>query len=828
MAPPPLHATYRLQLTRAFGFAAAAEQVPYLRQLGISHLYLSPITMARPGSSHGYDVVDHNRLNPELGGDADFDRLITALHAADLGLIIDFVPNHMAASPHNPWWMDMLRHGQASRQAAHFDIDWRQQDGYRFPVINLPVLGSELDEALQRHEIVAAPDSLRYFDQEFPLSEAGRDIIARHGLDAVNGDTQLLAQLLHYQHYRLMFWRRAAAEINYRRFFDINELIGVRVDDPEVFEDMHRLLFSLAADGKIQGVRLDHIDGLRDPHGYCRRLQAALQTRMAGEPYVIVEKILEADEPLPAFPGVQGATGYEALNLLTDLFVDHEGWKTLRRLGRDKLGMRHSVLDAKKLVIDELFPGEFRQLVARLRAIAKAGSVTMEDGDLAGALKTFIIHLPVYRTYIVDSGISETDRKRILQTAKAAVESEPAFDTALNVLTGILLQPQGNGDETADFIARLQQFTGPVMAKAMEDTYFYRDVSFLALNEVGGDPRRDALSASDFHRRMAERQTRLPLALTATATHDTKRGEDARLRIAALAELADDWSAFVLKWIGPKKTGGTPAREHDYAFYQSLLGAWPGIPLDDAFLRRAEAYAVKAMRESKIRTSWLESNTRYEEAVLQAFRARLSDPDFVNDLGELAERAALIGCLYSLAQITLKTLGPGVPDYYQGTELWDLSFVDPDNRRPVDWNRRHALLRETAEPAWPALLSSWRDGRVKMALAQHLLHLRDDQHDLLSQGVYLGLPTETGERPNEILAFERRLGGQSLIVSACTRAARLTRNGWEKPDFSALGGSLTLPDGRYTDYLHAGRQWQGQVPMRDLLEDFPVSVLIRQ
>jgi len=822
-------ATYRLQLTGAFGFAAAAGRVPYLQQLGISHLYVSPISMARAGSMHGYDVVDHTRLNPELGGEGGFEILSAALRSAGMGLIVDFVPNHMAASPQNPWWMDMLRHGRGAAGAAFFDIDWRREEGYQYPVINLPILGSELEEALQKGEITADAAGLHYFDQVFPLSHDGQLFVAAQGMDGAKAGPALLRELLRRQHYRLMHWRQAAAEINYRRFFDINELVGLRIEEEAVFDAVHGLLLDLVEQGKVRGVRLDHIDGLSDPHAYCGRLYQALKSRGAGEPYVIVEKILEADEGLPDFPGVQGTTGYEVLNFYTDRFIDPGQLRKLRHFSGTTLGIRPALAETKALVIDHLFSGEFRQLGDRLCAAlrCKAEDAGLRD-ELHRALKAFVIHLPVYRTYLTPRGFSEADRQRIDRAIRAASAAEPALAAALALLHGAILGQEGERALAMAFTARLQQFTGPIMAKAMEDTFFYRDTGLLALNEVGGDPRRDPMPASEFHRRMIERQKSHPFALSATATHDTKRGEDARLRIASLADLADDWLPVAKAWMAesPGRAALEPA--HDYTFLQSLLGAWPLEGVSDEFLRRLEGYAVKAMRESKLRTSWLDPDIDYESAALSHLRGRLAEREFVQAFGNLAGRAALLGALYGLGQQVLKMLSPGVPDIYQGTEFWDLSFVDPDNRRAVDWAAREKLVPDMAEPRWGKLLATWQDGRIKLALLHSVLRLRAEEPDLLGRGEYAALAGGPPEGA-AYLAFERRLGRRSLVVVICTRLGAITDQGRALPDYSRLQGALDLPEGSYQDYLQPSRpSLGGSIPLAALFPPLPVAVLLRR
>jgi len=842
-------ATYRLQLTAEFDFDAAAALVPYLKALGVSHVYASPITTARPGSTHGYDVADHNSLNPELGGDDGFARLSAALRRHDLGLIVDFVPNHMAASPLNPWWADVLHHGCRSPYASYFDIDWRRPLGFRHPAVSLPILGKPYGDVLRDGELRLESDgeqwAIAYFENRFPVSAAGQDFIRRHGAAEIENDPGAMHRLLRLQHYRLIWWRNAAFEINYRRFFDINELAGLRIERPEVFADAHRLMADLVAQGAVQGLRLDHIDGLRDPAAYCTRLAELLGAATRSPIYVVAEKILDAEENLPDFPGVAGTTGYEWATLLARCFVNDTGLRILTRFwrevapGDDPTALRRA---AKIQVLEELFPGELNGLTRKLHRLAQSHWLSSDVAAdvLRRALIAFVTALPVYRTYVTDGMASAADVERIETAIEQARGIEPAihhavFDFLCDALTARLVAHQGySARRINDFVARFQQFSGPIMAKAVEDTLFYRDVRLLALNEVGGDPSATGLEPGEFHRRMAERQAQSGGGLTATATHDTKRGEDARLRIAALTEMSENWMASVRRWLAahdPDRDAAAPTRTHEYLLYQSLIGAWEIGGISPDLVARLQAYAVKAARESKTVTSWIHPDEAYEER-LRSFVAGLLDlktsATFIAEFEPLARRAALLGALYSLGQLTLKATMPGVPDFYQGTEFWDLSLVDPDNRRPVNFAARAEVLAElNGRPDWTRLCRTWQNGAVKLALTRTLLSARSAHATIFDTGNYVESPVRD-ESSGGVIAFSRTGRAGTIVVAVCTRLAAFTRGGREWPDFAKIGGFLRLPSGQSFDNIlddTRAHVHQGDVVLKDLFGPLPVAIL---
>ena len=905
-------ATYRLQLTAGFNFGKAAEIVPYLKALGISHLYASPFMKARKGSSHGYDVVDHTRLNPELGGEAGFSRLTEALRAHDLGLILDFVPNHVAVHfADNPWWLDMLEWGPPSPHASAFDIDWDQLAYRKRGGVLLPILGSSYGAALEAGEIELRYDasegslSCWYFDHRLPIAperygevlrmvvkeagaeegETGQRILAlashyrglRHpnrreaprfkqelkgiagaadiierGLSAYRAgagrDAQTLAlhHLLERQHYKLGHWRLASSDINYRRFFDVNTLAGLRVEEAAVFDAAHRLVRRLIAEGRLQGLRLDHIDGLRDPAQYFQRLRRLIREAQGSKPrpfYLVIEKILGEDEALPAFTGVHGTTGYEWMNAISRLLVDAKGLDQLdevwRQVSNQSPKLTPVLKTAKRRVLETLLTSEFTVLVRLLARIANGHYSTRDfsEDSLRQALELYVLHFPVYRTYLTASGPSANDRALIETTiARARAEwyaaDDGIFDFLHDALTLDLLKP-GRPPHSAPrvrrFALKLQQFTGPLMAKSLEDTAFYRYHRLLAFNEVGGDPAANALSIPDFHQMMRTRAREWPHGMTATATHDTKRGEDARARLMALSEIPGEWTGAVARWkvlnaphlaVNGDLRAPSPATE--YMLYQALLGAWPMEGPDAGFTERIQAYALKAVREGKEQTSWLNPHEAYE-AGLATFIERILDParsgEFIESVSAMASRVALLGALNSLSQLTLKATLPGVPDFYQGTEFWDLSLVDPDNRRPVDFAARAAALSTLGTPDWGALAQDWRDGRIKLAWTAHLLKLRAELAEAFTDGDYQPLDV-SGRHRDRVIAFARRKSGDAAIIVTLRHFAAFSDGGRIWPGGDAFDATLDL-----SGYTIDGIETNARLPLSSLLSQIPAVVL---
>ena len=900
-------ATYRIQFTKDFTFDDATALVPYLRDLGISHLYASPFLKARPGSTHGYDIVDHDRLNPELGGDEAFTRLSDALRQCKVDLILDFVPNHMGIGlSDNAWWLDVLEWGQRSPYAAAFDIDWEALPFRRLPGVLLPILGQPYGDVLQSGEIELKYESQTgsfaawYFEHKLPINPqryseiiraivtaaqaesepAGQELAAlahayrnpatpsyrdaaalkqrlmeidggasviERGFVAYNGKNEAsrtsLHRLLERQNYRDASWRVAFASINYRRFFDVNDLAGLRVEHPTVFRGSHTLVERLIKEDRLQGLRLDHIDGLRDPVQYAKRLKQLVQKargKTKGMPpfYTLVEKILADGEDMPRFAGVCGTTGYEWLNVISHVLIDGKGLEPLEKTWRNFTGERTpfpEMLDAaKRRVVDTMLASEFTVLSAALARIA-AGHFSTRDFTLARlreALELYVLAFPVYRTYVTAGGASDMDRATIDTVIAEARErwtgSDPEiFDFLRDTITLDLAGRDGySAVRVRNFALKLQQFTGPLMAKAMEDTSFYRDHRLLALNEVGGHPDAHALEPGDFHELQRKRAASWPEGMTATSTHDTKRGEDARARILALSEMPADWEAAVAEWHGQNAAlfqdidgKRRPSKAHEYMFYQTLIGVWPGATSEE-LVTRVQGYALKAAREGKQETSWTNPDEEYEKA-LNDYVARLLDPAgsvaFLASFDRFAARTSMIGALNSLSQLTLKALGPGVPDFYQGTEFWDLSLVDPDNRRPVDFAaRKQALALDDYD--WADRAAHWQDGRIKMSLTRRLLSVRRAFADLFARGDYEPV-TVGGPQAAHVIAFSRRWKGQQVIVAVGRHFAELTDGG--RSWLSGIDAQLDLPaGGEYIDLLGNGAK-----DGLGLCRHVPVSVL---
>ena len=852
--PPPApaatapRATYRLQLHKGFTFRDAKSVLPYLLALGISHVYASPILEAQAGSTHGYDTVSFERLNPELGGEEAFQDFAQTLRTLGLKLLVDFVPNHMGVGgAQNEWWLDVLEWGPASPYARAFDIDWTP---LTLPELKgkllAPLLGDEIETVLARGELALRFDpgrgsfDLWYHGNRFPIRIADYPRILAAGpgptpaigpglrlddRDEAPGMKRRLAELaatqsaaaapldeaarrfvqqpgalaglLDRQFYRLASWRRAGEGLNYRRFFDINQLAAIRVEDPKVFALCHALIGRLIAAGHVHGLRLDHVDGLADPAAYCRDLRRFVERQRGRTPApfpIVVEKILAANETLrPDWP-VEGTTGYEFTNLVNALFVDPSGAKPLDDLYARFIGRRANfdavLLAAKRQVIDTLFGGELKALTARLARLAETvpGVKHASPEPLSSVLREVAAAFPVYRTYVSERGTSPEDRRIIAGAIAAARRRRRGVAAAtFAVVQKALLAKLAPRAEALRFAARFQQFTAPVMAKSLEDTAFYRYVRLLSLNEVGGDPRVFGLPAAAFHRRIAARE-HWPQSLLATATHDTKRGEDARARVDVLSEIPDVWARHVMRWRRLNRmlrVGGVPSPNDEYLIYQTMVGAWPYV-LTDENLRelnaRLKAYIVKAVREAKRETSWHTPNAAYE-AGCQSFIERLllsaeAEP-FRQDFVSFHALVARFGALNSLSQTVLKLTLPGVPDMYQGCELWDLSLVDPDNRRPVDFTRRRKALHDLTAASRGAgpeivheLAATWRSGILKLHVTAVLLAARRRVPKLFADGSYEPLPVR-GPAARHVVAFARRTASDTMIVAVGRLFARL-------------------------------------------------------
>ncbi|MEQ9609843.1 MAG: malto-oligosyltrehalose synthase, partial [Kiloniellaceae bacterium] len=829
-------ATYRLQFRNGMDFDRAASLAPYLARLGVSHLYASPLFAAAEGSTHGYDGVDVTVMEPALGGDAGFERLCAALREAGLSLLLDFVPNHMAAVESNAWWWSVLEWGEASAHARVFDIDWSASK------LMLPVLGAGYGEALESGVFGLGFDAgkgrlgFRFYDRTVPLTppsyarvlspsadpvlrklgqrfaettpESGpalqRDLAeaARapavsaaiaDALSAAQSDTAALHEIHEAQVWRLAHWRLAREALTHRRFFEIAELVGLRVEDPAVFAQVHERLFQLIRDGQVAGVRLDHVDGLSDPKGYFERFQETVGCD--GDCYLLVEKILEPGEPLRPDWAVAGTTGYEFIAALADVFADSAGCVSMTAAYDSFVGRASDyageAAQAKREILGFNLAGELADLTAMARDLAAQSIATRDLGEdaLKRSITEIIVHLPVYRSYIVRQGPDALDRRYLQQAVDGARTSEQTGEPEAVAFVAGLLLPESADDEerpsAEKFVARFQQTTGPVMAKAIEDTLFYRYNRLVALNEVGGAADHFGAPLADFHAAMTERQASQPAGLSATATHDTKRGEDARARLYALSEMPGRWRQATARWSAMNARhriavpeGDAPEPEIEWLFYQALAGAWPAAlvrePLSsEAAVRelsdlreRFLAYMEKACREAKSRTTWTNTNKEYEEAVAGFVSALLtveSGGEFLTDFAKTCTPLWLAGAVNSLSQLALKLTAPGIPDIYQGCELWDFSLTDPDNRRPVDFHLRESLLDEGAAGDTARLMEDWLSGAPKMALLAAGLRARRQHPQLFAEGRYEPLEVK-GARAENLVAFQRRAGDKRLVV----------------------------------------------------------------
>jgi (1->4)-alpha-D-glucan 1-alpha-D-glucosylmutase len=976
-------ATYRLQLNHAFTFRHAERLVPYLRALGISDLYASPYLRARAGSMHGYDILDHAALNPEIGTEEEHARMCAAVREAGMGHLLDVVPNHMGITGGgNRWWNDVLENGLSSPYAVFFDIDWRPMKPELAGKVLLPVLGDTYGRVLERGELQLAYDDdgfgVRYFEHRFPCSPRSVAIVIRRSVEELRADPEdparmelesvadaldalpersrhdpdsvarrrrewtvarrrlrtlhsasaevrdalatataalngtpgdarsfdALHALLEEQSYRLSYWRVAAEEINYRRFFDINDLAGVRVERPEVFQETHRLVLRLVREGRVTALRIDHPDGLFHPRAYLRRLQeeaaraadAAEEAwsdgpKVAGdangaadeggdrrEPfYVLVEKILTGDEPLPEDWPVAGTVGYDFMNRVNALFVPRAAEArmdvTYRRFSRMRTRFRDLVHEKKRLILRSALVSELTVLTTLLSRIAEENRCFRDFtwGALRDALREVIAAFPVYRTYIDATAgfIPPRDRQYVERAIHIAKRRNPytsatIFDFLRRTL--LLEWPEELSAEAraehARFVMKVQQLTGPVMAKGVEDTTFYVFNRLVSLNEVGGDPDRFGAAPAEVHRWIAERAARWPHAMNATSTHDTKRSEDVRARIDVLAEIPDLWEEHATRWAAlnaAKKTVSeddeqpVPDANDEYLLYQTLVGAWPlgevGGEAHEDFASRIRAYMEKATREAKVHTSWINPDAEYDEGLarfVDSVLERSEGNEFLADFLALQPVVARMGMVNALAQTLVKLAAPGVPDVYQGQELWDFSLVDPDNRRPVDYALRERRLAELTgrladgDPRELAaeLVERWEDGRIKLYVTWRALLLRQALEALFASGDYVPL-TASGSAAEHVFAFARRTDDAAVIVAVPRLVATLMRDrDFALPDAHAwkgttIDGPAAIVGGRWRNVftgeeVEAREGEEGASLAADrVFRGFPVALLER-
>ncbi len=854
--PPTLESTYRLQFHEHFTFADATAITSYLSDLGVTHAYASPYLKAAPHSMHGYDVIDHGRLNPEVGTTATHAAWVASLTAAGMAHLLDTVPNHVGIDTNdNRWWNDVLANGRESAFASHFDINWDTSPRAELrDKVLLPILGQPYGDALEAGELKLVREDghllVAYFDRRLPVKPESAEVVG-DDLSTYNGTPgdprsfDRLDALLAKQHYRLSYWRVASDEIDYRRFFDVNSLVALKMRHQAVFDDVNRFTFDLLKHGGVAGLRIDHPDGLFDPRQYFDRLQRKYRDEVDadGKLYVAIEKIIEGDERLPADWPVNGTSGYDALIAVNDLYVDGRSAGAFQKLYAefvsDDTPFGEWVYRKKGLVLDTSLSSELNGLVHLLDPIAQSDRHSRDFTlkELREGLREVIACFGVYRTYVSPAGVSPTDVAVVERATEAAVARNPDKSVALfHFIRDTVLQryPVANDDHEAPlyFARKFQQVTSPVTAKGIEDTAFYIYNRLTSLNEVGGDPGRFGRPPAAIHAYFADRQAHWPLALNPLSTHDTKRSEDVRARISVLSELPDDWRSALGRWSNLNDPGA-PTRNDQYLIYQTLVGTWPlDGTVDAAYADRLLAYFDKAFKEAKVNTSWTAPNADYTAAVKAFVTALLADgSDFRRDFEPFQQRVSHFGLLNSLSQTLVRLTAPGVPDTYQGTEVWDFSLVDPDNRRPVDYAARRALLAELKRPSvTPAdLLAAKADGRIKLLLTHRALVARRDHAGLFTAGSYEPL-TATGPLADHLFAFARRDGGRAALVVA-PRLLTGVSPAADRPPVGPVWRDtrLTLPAGlpALTDVVTGRPVPAGtDVSVADLLAELPFALCV--
>ena len=892
--------TYRLQFNRNFTFAQATEIVPYLAALGISHCYASPYLRARPGSTHGYDIIDHQHLNPEIGTPEEYDRFVDTLHQHGMGQILDVVPNHMGVmGSDNAWWLDVLENGEASAYADFFDIDWEPLKDELQGKILVPVLADQYGVILDRGELKLTFDqekgefSIFYCQHRFPVNPRGypsvliaaaeqmqqhvvatdqnllelQSLISAFGhlpgredaapekrqervrdkeinkkrlaalcarshqiaallegavakINGVAGESasfDSLHELIKAQAFRLAYWRVAADDINYRRFFDVNDLAAIRQENEAVFTETHKFVLQLLNEGKINGLRIDHPDGLYNPSEYFQRLQSGAKvdgaTSAVRNVYVVAEKILSGDEQLSQQWPIHGTTGYDFANLVNGLFVDPTAEQQVTQIYHsfvgDRLNFKELVYQSKKLVMDRSLNSELNVLANHLSRIALADRHTCDFTvkGLRDALTEIVACFPVYRTYVAGVEVSETDKRYIADAVECAKTKGASADSSVyDFIREVLLTRSAEGHQqfyqnsVIHFAMRFQQYSSAVMAKGFEDTSLYRYHRLASLNDVGGDPLQFGVSPPQFHREMQRRVERWPHSMITTSTHDSKRSEDVRARINVLSEMPRVWGENVARWREINKqlkhpgTTVSPTPNDEYLFYQVLVGTWPlgSDSPPEGFAQRITEYMLKAMREAKEVTSWANPYQEYETAAAEFVKATLENKSFLDDFIPFQRKTSHFGMLNSLSQALIKLTAPGVPDTYQGNELWEFNLVDPDNRRSVDYGSRQHLLEEIrrcTELSSEQLLSyvrdlleNMQDGRIKMYVTWRALAIRNETAAVFREGDYTPLEAH-GAHADHVLAFTMSSGDKRFVVIAPRLSARL------------VGGNTRLPTG---------------------------------
>ncbi|MGO9938125.1 MAG: malto-oligosyltrehalose synthase [Terracidiphilus sp.] len=875
--------TYRLQLHAGFTFDDAIRVAGYLKELGVSHIYSSPYLQAAPGSMHGYNVIDHDKVNRELGGEEGHRRFCEHLKKLGMGQVLDIVPNHMATGPENPYWWDVLENGPSSRYANWFDVDWHSSEVKLQNKVLIPVLGDQYGRVLSADQFKIEQQCglfrVRYMEDQFPLaprsitillSKAAQYadnaklsfiadslsrlpipespdrelILSRHrdktviyellrrlcaeqpevseaiarAVNDLNRDHDALDEVLNLQHYRLAYWRTADQELGYRRFFDINTLIGLRVERPDVFDATHQRILHWLNDGVLDGVRVDHPDGLRDPQQYFERLR-----RRGTDVWIIAEKILQPGEFLRADWPIEGTTGYDFLNVCNQLMVNGEGLQELTGIYH---GFTNEALEFETLARNMKLNVERETLgsdVNRLTSIFVEVCENNRDrrdytrAEIRRALREIAACFTMYRTYVVPSRdqVTSEDRSEIDKAVGAAKLRRPDLDPALMDFIGDVLALRARGKLESEFLLRFQQFTSPVMAKGVEDTTFYCFDRMIGLNEVGGSPDRNGISIAEFHEYCAKMQAEHPLTMTALSTHDTKRSDDVRARLAVLTEIKARWKSTVNRWARKNaqfKTANFPDRNTEYFLYQTLVGTWP------ISVERLTAYMEKAAREAKQQTSWTQQNKEFEDALKSFIQRILGSQEFIAEVEAFVGLLLEPGRLNSLAQTLIKFTAPGVPDTYQGSELWDLRLVDPDNRSPVDYETRATMLAEL-KSGLPVeeIMKRMDSGLPKLWVVHCALKLRQEKPECFGKCANYEPLDVSGPKAHHLIAYTR---GKSVVTCAPRWSASLAGR-WGST-------SVKLPEGRWRNIL-TEEEWDGgPVRIQSLLQRFPVSLLIKQ
>ena len=876
-------ATYRLQLHAEFGFDAASEIADYLRQLGISHVYCSPYLQAAPGSKHGYDVVDHHKVNEELGGPEAHDHFSKRLGACGLGQVLDIVPNHMAISGRrNRLWWDVLENGPASRYAPFFDIDWNTPEPALHNKMLVPILGDHYGRVLARQEVQigrsGAEFIVKYFDNELPVapkslpcilfpaaSRSGSDYLAflsdcldllpspsatdpisltrrhrdkaiiqalldmrlkevPHIADAVdqeikelNRHTDRLHEFLERQNFRLAYWRTAEQDLIYRRFFDVNTLVGLRMEREQVFADTHALVLRWLREGVLDGIRVDHPDGLQDPRAYFEHLR-----REAPDVWILGEKILEPGEKLRSEWPIDGTTGYDYLNQAGGLLVNASNEEEFNRIYTEFTGESTDYpamcRDKKHRVLRDLLGSDVNRLTTLFVEICKSHRDRRDytRQDVIRAIRELVACFPVYRTYVVPEReeITADDERYVNEAVTAAKQHRPEIDAELFDFLGQVLLLKVRAPKEDEFVQRFQQFTGPAMAKGVEDTVFYNYNRLISLNEVGGDPGMFGISPDEFHRWCAETQQSHPRSMLSSSTHDTKRSEDVRARISLLSEIPAEWEAALKRWSemnAALKQDGAPDPNTEYFLYQTLIGTWP------ISQERVLAYMEKACREAKGITSWLSPNKSFEESTKAFIEGLYKSERFLSDFESFVQPLVEPGRINSLTLLMLKLTSPGIPDMYQGTELWDLSLVDPDNRRPVDYSLRRRLLSELPNLSTSEAWKRQDEGFPKLLVLFKVSRLRQQRHEDFGADASYRPVKGTGERSEHLVSYLR---GNNIMVLA-PRLVMSLGGDWRDT-------SVTLPDGNWQSALGSAHHTGGTKRVSELLKEFPVELLVRK